>query len=409
MASAGNTHRVLIIVENVPVPFDRRVWQQASALRDNGHTVSIICPTDAAHPARREAIEGIEIYRYPSPVEADTPMGYFIEYANALLWQFALAWKIHFTRGFDLIQGCNPPDDIFIIGGCFKLLGKRYIFDQHDLCPELFEGKFGRRGFAYRTLLLLERLSFRVADTAMVTNESYRKVAEMRGGKAAHQVYVVRNGPDLERVRLVPVNESLRKGCKFLVGYVGVMGRHEGIDLLLRSVRYIVHAKGRCDVHFALVGGGTELERMKSYAHELGVAPYVTFTGRVPDREMIEVLSTADVCVNPDIANEFNDKSTMIKIMEYMALGKPIVQFDLIEGKHSAQEASLYARKNDEVDFAEKIIHLIEHPEQRRRMGELGRIRVSRELAWDHQVPKLLAAYEAAFGRDADHLPIHTK
>jgi glycosyltransferase involved in cell wall biosynthesis len=398
VASPGSGRRALIIVENLPAPFDKRVWQQARTLRDAGYIVSIICPVGGAHVARYELLEDIAIYRHPAPIEADGALGYLLEYANALFWQMLLAWRVFFTRGFDVIQGCNPPDDIFIVAAPFKLLGKRYIFDQHDVAPELFEAKFDRRGLARRVLLILERLSFGMADVAMVTNESYRAVAEGRGGKRPERVFVVRNGPDLERVRLGPPKPELRRGRKYLVGYVGVMGKQEGIDLLLRVVKHIVQARGRSDVQFGLVGGGTELMHMKEYARELGVADFVTFTGRVPDRDLLEMLSTADVCVNPDIANDMNDKSTMIKVMEYMALGKPIVQFDLTEGRYSAQQASLYARKNDEADFAEKLLHLLDHPEERRRMGEFGQQRIAQELEWRRQAPKLLAAYEAALG-----------
>jgi glycosyltransferase involved in cell wall biosynthesis len=398
VTSSDSGRRVLIIVENHPAPFDKRVWQQARTLRDAGYTVSIICPVGGIHVARYELLEDIAIYRHPAPLEADGALGYLLEYANALFWQALLAWRVFFTRGFDVIQGCNPPDDIFIVAAPFKLLGKRYIFDQHDVTPELFEAKFDRRGLLHRVLLALERLSFRMADVAMVTNESQRAVAEGRGGKSPERVFVVRNGPDLERVRLLPPKAELRRGRKFLVGYVGVMGKQEGIDVLLRVVAHIVHVRGRSDVQFGLVGGGTELMHMKAYAQELGVEAYVTFTGWAFGPELFEMLSTADVCVSPDIANDMSDKSTMIKIMEYMALGKPIVQFDLTEGRYSAQQASLYARRNDEVDFAEKLLHLLEHPAERQRMGEFGQRRIAQELEWRHQAPKLLAAYEAALG-----------
>jgi glycosyltransferase involved in cell wall biosynthesis len=246
-------------------------------------------------------------------------------------------------------------------------------------------------------MVWLERLTFRCADVSIATNESYRKIAIERGGMDPARVFVVRSGPMLERLKVLPPVEALKRGRRFLVGYVGVMGRQEGIDLLLQAVRQIVYDLGRQDVHFGLVGGGTSLEEMKQLAAGLGVADYVTFTGRVPDREMLEMLNTADVCVNPDIANEMNDKSTMNKIMEYMALGKPIVQFDLTEGRFSAQEASLYAAKNDPADLARKIIELLDDPERRARMGAYGRQRVENELEWKYEAPKLLAAYAALF------------
>jgi glycosyltransferase involved in cell wall biosynthesis len=246
-------------------------------------------------------------------------------------------------------------------------------------------------------MLAWERWTFRLASVSIATNESYRKIAIERGGMDPDRVFVVRSGPKLDRLKQVPPVESLKQGRSYLVGYVGVMGKQEGIDLLLQSVKYIVHDKGRTDVHFGLVGGGTSLEEMKAYANELGVSGFVTFTGRVPDEELLEMLNTADVCVNPDVANDMNDKSTMNKIMEYMALGKPIVQFDLAEGRFSAQNASLYARNNDVVDLAEKILYLLDRPEERVKMGEFGKRRVENELEWRHEEPKLLAAYDMLF------------
>jgi glycosyltransferase involved in cell wall biosynthesis len=294
-----------------------------------------------------------------------------------------------------VIHACNPPDLFFLIGGFFKLFGKKFVFDHHDLNPELYEAKFGRRDVFYRLMLAVERLTFRTADVSIATNESYRKVAIERGGMDPDRVFVVRSGPSLERMKIQPPHEALKKGRRHLVGYVGVMGRQEGIDYLLQAARHIVVERGRTDVHFGLVGGGTSLEEMKALARELGVADYVTFTGRVPDSELLGMLNTADVCVNPDVANEMNDKSTMNKIMEYMSLGKPIVQFDLTEGRFSARDASLYARRNDAQDLGEKILELLDDPERRARMGAYGRQRVEKELEWRYEVPKLLAAYEA--------------
>jgi glycosyltransferase involved in cell wall biosynthesis len=246
-------------------------------------------------------------------------------------------------------------------------------------------------------MVWLERWTFKTADVSIATNESYKRIAIERGGMASDKVYVVRSGPKLDRLKIIPAVESLKNGRKYLVGYVGVMGKQEGIDLLLQAARHIVVDMARTDVHFGLVGGGTSLEEMKQYAAELGIADYVTFTGRVPDQQLLEMLNTADVCANPDVANEMNDKSTMNKIMEYMALGKPIVQFDLTEGRFSASEASLYAEKNDAEDMARKIVELLDDPERRKIMGDFGRNRVENELEWKYEVPKLLAAYETMF------------
>ncbi len=375
MTAAGKPRRVLIIVENLPVPFDRRVWQEATTLQQAGYEVSVICPTGKGYDRRAEVIDGIYIYRHGLPLEAEGALGYLLEYSTALFWELVLACKVLWGRGFDVIHACNPPDTIFLIGGLFKLFGKKFVFDHHDINPELYLAKFGREDFFYRLMLTLERWTFRTADISIATNESYRRIAVERGGMDPGRVFVVRSGPDLRRLKILPAVERHKHGRKFLVGYVGVMGKQEGIDLLLRAVRHIVKDLGRSDVHFGLVGGGTELESLKAYAQELGVQDFVTFTGRVSDQEMLEVLNTAEVCVNPDIANEMNDKSTMNKIMEYMALEKPIVQFDLTEGRFSAQGASLYARRNDERDFAAKILSLLDDAELRATMGSAGRKR----------------------------------
>ncbi|MGZ5074079.1 MAG: glycosyltransferase family 4 protein [Usitatibacter sp.] len=393
--------KVLFLVENLPSPFDRRVWQEATALKAAGYGVSIICPTGKGCEKHFEEIDGIAIHRYDLAVEASGALGYAIEYSLALFWTFLLAWRVLLTRGFDAIHACNPPDLFFLIGGFFKLLGKKFVFDHHDINPELYEAKFGRRDFFWKLMLALERLTFRTADVSIATNESYRRIAVERGGMDPDKVFVVRSGPSLERLRIVPPDPALKRGRRFLVGYVGVMGKQEGVDLLLCAARAIVDMHGRHDIHFGIVGGGTSLDELKALAARFEIEDYVTFTGRVPDAELLAMLNTADVCVNPDVANEMNDKSTMNKIMEYMALGKPIVQFDLAEGRFSAQEASLYARRNDPDDLAARIIELIDDPARRAVMGAYGRRRVENELEWRYEVPKLLSAYQSLWSADA--------
>jgi glycosyltransferase involved in cell wall biosynthesis len=400
MTALAGKRRVLMIVENLPCPFDRRVWQEALALRSNGYEVSIICPKGRGYEKGHEVLEGVHIYRHPLPVEADTAFGYGLEYSLSLLMEFWLAVRVAVTHGFDVIHGCNPPDTIFLIARFFKLFGKRFIFDHHDINPELYEAKFARRDAWYRLLCRLERWTFATAVVSIATNESYRQIAIERGGMSPERVFIVRSGADLSRIKIYPPCESLRRGKRFLVGYVGVIGKQEGLDLLLESVAYLKRERGRDDIQFIIVGDGTELSTLKEMSRRLEVDGCVEFAGRVSDQALWEMLCTADVCVNPDRANVMNDKSTMNKILEYMALGKPIVQFDLTEGRHSAGGSSLYARPNDTRDFAMKVCELLDDPARRQAMGTIGRRKIESELAWHHQVPHLLAAYELAF---ADH------
>lgn len=392
--SQARKRRVLIIVENLPVPFDRRVWLEATALRDAGYEVSVICPKGKNYMQSRETLEGIHIYRHPLPVEGDSgALGFLVEYGVAFFWELFLAWKIFLTRGFDILHACNPPDNIFLVALTFRPFGVRFVFDQHDINPELYIAKYGKKGPLYYVLLALERLTYATAHLVIATNESYRKIALSRGRKRPEQVHIVRSAPDTTRFRPVEPDPALREGRSYLVAYVGVMGKQEGIDLLLDAVRVITHEHGREDILFVLIGSGPERPHMEEYAKRIGVAPHVRFTGRIPDEDLLRYLSTADVCVNPDRVNEMNDKSTMNKIMEYMAVGKPIVQFDMTEGRFSAQEASLYAKANDPRDFAEKILELLADPERRRCMGEFGRRRMETELDWRFSREALLRAY----------------
>ncbi len=393
--------KILIIVENLPVPFDRRVWKEACSLRDNGYEVSVLCPRGKGYERGFEVLEGIQIYRHPMPGEGNSRIGYLWEYGCALFWEFWYAWRIYWRQRFQVIQGCNPPDLIFLVALPFKLLGVKYIFDHHDAGPELYLAKYGRKGILYRLQLWLESLCYRSSDAVMSTNSSYRQLAITRGGVAPEDAFIVRNGPDLRTFKSVPPNPVLKHGKAHLVGYVGTMSTQEGLEILLSAALYIKNS-GRRDVHFTCVGGGPGLPRLRKLVREKRLDNVVNFTGRIPDDEMIEILSTADVCVNPDKPCEMNSISTMVKIMEYMALAKPIVQFDLREGKFSAMDASLYADdQNQVVDFANKILWLLDNPDERKRMGEFGRRRVEEELDWKHSVHNLLAAYQRAFAKGA--------
>lgn len=398
MANGRNRKSVLIIVENLPVPRDRRVWLEALTLRNAGYEVSVICPRTKAFPLRYEMLDGVHIHRHPLPAEGEGAVGYVVEYSAALFWQFLLAWRVLLARGFDVIHACNPPETIFLVGLFFKLLlGKKFIFDHHDLSPELYLAKFDRKGFLYRMLLLLERWTFRTADISIATNDSFKRIAIERGGMDEGHVYVVRSGPDLKRFRIEAPEPALKKGRRFLVGYLGVMNNQDGVEYMLEAQSHIVHRLGRRDVHLALLGDGPQLKHLRQMAKDLEIDDYVTFTGWADDDVMVPMLNTADVCVAPDPHNAFNDQCTMNKTLEYMALAKPAVQFDLTEGRFSAGEAAVYAARNDAVDLGNKILALLDDEEARRRMGALGRKRIEGEFAWQHQIPVLLAAYEAVF------------
>ncbi|NMF83042.1 glycosyltransferase family 4 protein [Nodosilinea sp. P-1105] len=390
--------KILILVENLSVPFDRRVWMEATTLQNAGYEVSVICPQGNGFDKDFEIIDDIYIYRHPLPPEESSVIGYLREYSWAVSWQFKLAKKVWRERQFDTIHLCNPPDLLFLIAIWFKLWkGVRVVFDHHDLAPEMYIAKYNRQDIFYHGLRVVERLTYATADYAIATNQSHRNVALTRGGKKDHQVFVVRSAPDLSKFYPFPLNEKYRNGRNFLVGYMGVMGEPEGIDYLLRAVQYIVREKQRHDIHFMLIGNGPAFDRLRSYAKELEIESYVEFTGFKKGDELLERLSSCDVCVEPSPTSAYNENCTMNKILEYMALGKPIVQFDLREGRHSAGSASLYARPNDETEFADKILELLGDPAQREKMGQEGQRKMREELEWKHQAPKLLKAYEIVF------------
>lgn len=389
--------RVLIVVENLPVPLDRRVWLEATTLNQNGYHVSVICPTGKGWDKLYEEIEGVHIYRYPEPPEAHSgAKAYAIEYGLALKHMFRLAKVVKREQGFEVIHGCNPPDLIWLLALRYRFSGVQYLFDHHDVCPELFEAKFGKKGMLYRVMLLWERITFAAASVSIATNESFKAIAMRRGKMAPEDVFVVRSAPRIEKFELRAPDPAVRKGAKTVLGWVGVIGQQEGLDLLVQAVEHLIKS-GHHDLHVVIVGFGphqAEVERDVA-AHDLG--EYFTFTGALYGEDLLKVLNSIDIGVSPDPKNTMNDISTMNKVMEYMTLEKPVVQFDLTEGRASAQDASLYAKANDPKDFAARIAELIEDPERGVQMGKLGRARVMNALSWTHSIPHLLAAYDRIY------------
>lgn len=392
--------RVLIVVENLPVPLDRRVWLEATSLTEAGYKVSVICPMGKGWTAAYEEIQGVHIYRYPEPVEAHSgAVAYAREYLHALWHMFRLARVVRREQGFDVIHGCNPPDLIWLLALRYRLSGVRYLFDHHDVCPELFEAKFNKRGLLYQIMLVWERITFAVADVSMATNESFRKIAIERGKMKPEDVFVIRSAPKVETFLPGPGSLEFRKGAKTVMGYVGVIGQQEGMDLLVLAAEHLIRKLGKDDVHFVIVGFGPTLDEVKEDVRSRGLDSYFTFTGALFGDDMLAALNAVDIGISPDPKNAMNDISTMNKVMEYMTLEKPVVQFDLTEGRASAGEASVYAKANDPVDFAEKIAWLMDHPVEAQKMGQLGRERVMEKLSWRHSVPHLLAAYDRVFSK----------
>ncbi|MCB1058698.1 MAG: glycosyltransferase family 4 protein [Calditrichaeota bacterium] len=396
MASAG---KVLVLVENLSVPFDRRVWQESLALSRAGYQVSVICP-QMVDKKLYETLEGVHIYRYPMPYTANRAIGYAWEYSWAIAWTFFFALYVFFRRGFKVIHACNPPDLFFLVALPFKLFGVNFLFDQHDLSPETFESKYpGKGGAILKILRKLERWTYRTAKAVISTNESYKKIAIQRGNLKPEQVFVVRSAPDLKRFSPLPANPEWKRGKKFLATYLGTMGAQDGLDHLLRAAQLISKEWGREDIHFLLMGGGENLGVLKQMASDLNLENVVEFTGRVSNEQVREVLSTADVCCAPDPINPLNTHCTMNKILEYMAMNKPIVSYRLTESEFSASDAAVYAKDNDVEDFARQILALLDDPDRRASMGAFGGARLREELSWDHSVTKLLKAYDYAFGK----------
>jgi glycosyltransferase involved in cell wall biosynthesis len=386
--------RALILVENLSVPFDRRVWQECHALRDTGYEVSVICPQGRSQDREPYSlIEGIEIHRYPLVPATGGWTGFLREY-SAAVWR---SWRLARRLGrFDIVHICNPPDLLFLVALPLKLRGARMIFDQHDLVPELYLSRFDRgKDLLYHGVVALERLTYRLADVVIATNGSYERTALDRGRKTPDQVFVVRSAPDLSRFAGGVPDPALRKGKQHLLCYLGVMGPQDGVDYALRSLAALRDMRTD-DWHAAFVGSGDCFEEMRALSRRLGLDGHVTFTGRIPDEELLSYLSTATVALAPDPHNPLNDVSTMNKILEYMAVGRPIVSFDLCEARVSAGDAARYAECNDTQAFAVAVSALLDDPVERRWRGRVGRSRIGGLLSWEHSKSQLIASYARA-------------
>jgi glycosyltransferase involved in cell wall biosynthesis len=378
--------RILIIVQNLPVPFDRRVWLECQALTSEGYSVTVVCPRGDGDPSYT-VIDGVEIYKYRPYAPGGSKISFINEYVYSFLATAWLTLRARRTSRFDVMQACNPPDIFWPIAMLLRALDKTvFVFDHHDLCPELYESRFpsGSR-LPYRGLRWLERMTHRTARHVIATNDSYRNVAVQRSGKLAADVTVVRTGPDPERLMRGDARPELRRGRRYLAAYIGVMGPQDGVDIVVRAADIVVHEMQRDDIAFTLIGKGDCFDELVALRDELGLAGHVEFTGRAPDSVVAEIMSTADVGLSPDPKNPLNDVSTMNKTMEYMAYELPVVAFDLRETRVSAADAAVYVRPNDVHEYARAIVTLLDDEPSRARLGKIGRVRVEQLLAWNHQ------------------------
>jgi len=384
----------VIIVENLPVPFDRRVWQEAQALRAVGWDVSVICPTSQQHPQRYEILDEIAIYRHPLPMEARHKLGFLFEYAAALFHEARLLFKIARTRGFDIIQICNPPDLLFINALPYKLFGKRLVFDHHDVCPELFAAKFSRKGLLYWLLTLAEKLTIRNADIVISSNETFRNLAISRCKKSPQDVITVYSVPDRTRMKRLPPNRRLRKNARIILGYVGIISDQDGVDHLVRMLNHLVVDYGCQDIGAVIVGDGPALPEVRQLASELNLAEKISFTGYLRGDDLLSALSTFDIGVIPDPVNEYNDKISMNKVFEYSALGIPTVAYNLTETKRLLGTTAQYAEDATPESLARACLLLINNDNARTERGRAAKTLADERFDWTHERTKYLAAYQ---------------
>jgi len=400
-AKGNGSTRILIVVQNLPVPFDRRVWLECRTLTRAGYQVAVVCPKGPGDPSY-QVIDGVEIYKYPPYSPGGGAATFFLEYAYSFLATLRLSLKAARKGRFGAVQSCNPPDIFWPIGLLFRLWhGSRFVFDHHDLCPETFESRFpGGSPLLYRGLRFLERRTVRLADHVISTNESYRRLVMDRDRVKPDQVTVVRTGPDPDKLKAAEAVPSLRRGRAHLAAYIGVMGPQDGVDIAIKAADHVVHALKRTDISFTLIGSGDCFDELVALRDRLNLNDFVEFTGRVPDEAVRDILSTADVGLSPDPKNPLNDVSTMNKTMEYMAFGLPVLAFDLRETRASAAEAGAYATPNDVEEMARLLIELIDDELRRKTMGSAGRERIEQKLAWSHQEAHYLSVYDNLLSRE---------
>jgi glycosyltransferase involved in cell wall biosynthesis len=394
MPPARQARSCVIVVENLPVPFDRRVWQEAQALRRAGWIVSVICPTNADFPKPFEVIDDIAIYRHPLPPEGRGAVAYFREYSTALFHEFRLLLKVQRERGFSIIQACNPPDLIFLAALPFKLIGKRFIYDQHDVSPELFVVKFGKKGLLYRTLMVFERLSYMTADHVITANATFKDIAVGRGGKTPSQVEVVYGVPDRQRIRRVEAEPGLHGGRKFVLGYVGIINEQDGVDHLVRAVAHLVKDVGFRDFRAVVVGSGPALELARALARSLEVEDFLLFTGYLKGETLLAHLSAFDIGVIPDPLNEANDLMSMNKVFEYCALGIPTACYSLKETRRLLGDAGVYAPSPEPKGLAEACLKLMQDDGLRARSAAAAAKLSAERFVWENEARKYVATHE---------------
>lgn len=394
-----NKKHIVILLENFFYPQDTRVLSEARSLVNADYKVSVICPSAPSQP-KFELMNNVQVYRYANPKTWNNALSYIWEYTYSMLCMLFTSLKILFTQGFDALHACNPPDILIILGIFYKFFGKKFVFDHHDLSPELFNIRFDGKQHTtliFKILVLFEKLSCRISDHVIATNESYKKIEMSRSGISESRITIVRNGPDNIFMNVVVPDMELRKKAKMILGYIGEIGFQDGVDNLIRAVKSLIVDYKKTNILCVIIGSGAALQSIKDLAKELGIEQNLVFTGWISGEQLVRLLASTDICIVPDPCDYSIDTNTLAKVAEYMALSKPIVAFDSYEQRFTAGEAALFATPNDLQDFTKKIAELIDDPEKREKLGKIGRKRVDTEFAWSYQARKLIEVYDTLF------------